>query len=79
MEAVGRAPVGVVVMGVRRARARAVMARVAVVLAAGASVAVVVAPAVVAVPVALVGVTEAAAGEIATRAPLAPASVSSPS
>ncbi len=63
----GRAPVGVVVTGVRRAKARAVMARVAVGLAA------------VAAPVGLADVTEAAGGESVTRARSALASGSSPS
>lgn len=63
----GRAPVGGVVTGVRRAKARAVMARVAVGLAA------------VAAPVGLADVTEAVGGEIVTRARSALASGSSPS
>lgn len=74
----GRAPVGVVVTGVRRARARAVTAREAVVSAAVASVAVVVAPAVLAVETEA-AVVMAVGGETATRALSAPASGSSPS
>jgi hypothetical protein len=74
MEAVGRAPVGGVVTGVRRAKARAVMARVAVGLAAAA---VPVGLADVVAPVDLADVTEAAGGEIVTRARSALASGSS--
>ncbi len=75
----GRAPVGAVVTGVRRARARAVTARVVVVLAVGVSVAAGV------VPVAPVDGTEAGVVPVAvdvetvTRALSAPASASSPS